>query len=117
MLFDALGKDLGFNFHIFKPLMLFLKLGVVGDETIYGFGRGGDIARCRYKAVVNAEIVILLLRADGLASHMPNAMDRDAIREEPPILGLGYISLGAVHTRHIKESIVSKDCFDLEGFA
>jgi hypothetical protein len=113
MLFDTLGKDFGFDKHIFNALMLFLKVGVIGDESIYGFGRGGDIACGRYKAILYAEVIILFLRAYGLTSHIPNAVDRDTIGEEPTILGLGHISLSSVHTRYIKVGVISHNCFDL----
>ena len=98
-----------FNFHIFKSFVFFFKSGVVSEEAIDGFGRGGDIARLGHEAILGAEIVILFLRADGLTSHMPYTIYRQTIGEHIAVLGLGYIPLGAIKTHHIKEGIIGKE--------
>ena len=90
---DALGKDFCFYQHIIKPFVFFLKSGVVSEEAINGLSRGGDITVLGHQAITHAEVVVLFLGADYLASHMPNAMDGDTIGEEPTIFAFGQVAL------------------------
>ena len=61
MLLAALNENCGFNKDIVKSFMFFLKVGVIGEESIYALGRGLNIARLGHKAILVAEIVILFL--------------------------------------------------------
>lgn len=60
-LLDTFSKDFCLNEYIFKTLVLFLKVGVVGEESIDRFGRGFDIARLGHKTILDTEFVILFL--------------------------------------------------------
>ena len=59
VLSHTLGKDVSLDKHIFKPLVFFLKVGVVGEEAIDHFGRGLNVACFGHEAVVGAEFVVL----------------------------------------------------------
>lgn len=93
---DTLGKDFGFNQHIIKPFVFLGEVGVVGEEAIHHLGRGLYVACLTHIAILHTKIVVPLLGADYLASHMPNAVDGDAVGEKPSVLGFGHIALGAV---------------------
>ena len=45
VLTDTFGENVSLDKYIFKTFVLFLKSGVVGEEAVNSFRRGGNVAR------------------------------------------------------------------------
>ena len=116
VLAQTVGENLRFNQHIFKSgvaLFVFFVLCHIGVDY---FGARLYVARWRDKTVFKAEPHIILLSADYLTSHMPDAVDFRAVGEEVAVPRFREPPLSGVEGARIKARIVGADRFDVPLF-
>ena len=98
-------KNRSLNQSILKGSMLFLKMGIVGDESIHSLNRScAGLATLGIQTMLIAELCILLLVGDGLECHQIQVNKLEFIQQGRTLsldkIKTRVVSLDVLHTIH-----------------
>jgi len=114
VLSDAVGENVNLDVGVLKSHVLLLEASALIHVGVYRFGtRLDSVIILGSETIVLTESAVALLKADSLASHMPNALDLSTVGKEPTILGLGEPPLRGIERVTVEVGIVGVDFLDV----